>query len=433
MTLKFALRAGAMLLAYGVANAHAAGWYAGYGAQFADYQPVYDSDSNEWDYNSGTAHQLFGGMTFNDTWALELGYSAWGLEADYRFEADEPASEVNEIQSDISVGVRSSYPLLPGLSAELGMGVHQWESEDTYTETDPLSQQIYTDKDDQSEQDFYYSLGVKYHILPTLEAGLDYSKYNVGFENIEAWRLSIAYYFQENASNANTFNPSDFYVRGLVNYNKPNLDKAWTDDFAIEDYAGAAQQEEDTSSVAYNVVGGLQLSERWSAELGYIDLGESGAKATLRHNDNSREEIGKFEREISGFTFGFSVNAGQQEQIPTYFRFGIIDWDQTISRSYYSGDSTRTTDLDGVGVYAGMGVLIPITSQLVMSAEFNRYTHIPSDNGEDVPDDYTDTFGLGVQYHFGAQSQKTHVETGKPGADSVACDPKYKDVYWNCD
>lgn len=453
MKLKYALRAGAMVLAYGIANANAASWYVGYGAEFGEMSPLFEETKDDWKYDSGVGNSFFTGVAFNRHWALEFGYSTWGFESEEKPQPEyltiitedgveeflnpdyTTTPSKDEVENSFSFGMRTSYPLLAGFSAELGMGLHRWTQKQVhYAEYEYWDYEEYdyvetvdVSRKSESDVDFYYFVGAKYRILPTLEAGLEYSKYNMNLDNIDSWRLSIAYYFSERKGAAEILDPKDVYARGLLTYNRAKVADEWAD-FSIiddqgfsEDYDGKV--EEDNSSIGFSALVGFNLSPHWSAEAGYINLGDATLSASVP-DDTSARNVEFYKRNVDGFTYGIALNFSPYSRVSPYLRIGMFDWNQDIDSISDSDGDKESETLDSVGTYLGFGLRFDVTPQLSIITELDRYAYgIDADDNEDIKE-YTNTLAVGAQYRFGVQDRPQQV--ARPKSDMRTYPAKFE-------
>lgn len=415
MKMKCVVQVGVLGLVCGVANANA-GWYAGYGLQIAEIEPVFEYDNQEWDYGSGAAHQLFGGVDLNENLSLELGYTAWDLESNFNSGDEDDQDQPKTLNSSISLGVSASYPIVQNLSAELGVGLHRWNKEETsiYLSSRDLDDNVtnFSETETLDDIDAYYSFGGKYRFMPTLEAGFEYTKYAIGNENVDAWRLSIAYLFDSKPDSKSNLDLRDLYVRGLLTYNRANVDDTWTEDFQLDPtsyvyYDGKLT--EDTNSIGINGLAGFQFSRYLSAEVGYINLGETSVKAAITTDSDETEDFEIYTRDVSAFSYGLAMNFNPTAKVSPYYRIGVIDWDLEYVSNNSPEDEVDSRKLDGVGLYLGVGMKVPVTPQLAVTAEVVRYTYGLNFDGEDEYKDSTDVLGVGLEYRFGVptRSQKT--------------------------
>ncbi len=511
MKLKYALRAGAMVLAYGIANANAASWYVGYGAEFGEMSPLYEETKDDWKYDSGVGNSFFTGIAFNRHWALEFGYSTWGFESEEKPEPEyltvitENGVEEflnpdytatpgkDEVENSFSFGMRTSYPLLAGFSVEWGMGMHRWTQKQVrYSEYEYWDYEEYdfvetaeVSRKSESDVDFYYFAGAKYRILPTLEAGLEYSKYNMNLDNIDSWRLSIAYYFSEKKGGADILDPKDVYTRGLLTYNRAKIADDWADFSVIDDqgFVGdySDKVEEDNSSIGFSALVGFNLSPHWSAEAGYINLGDATLSASVP-DDTSMRDVEFYKRNVDGFTYGIAVNFSPYSRVSPYLRIGMFDWNQDVDSISDTDSDKENETIDSVGTYLGFGLSFDVTPQLSIITELDRYAYgIDADDNEDIKD-YTNTLAVGAQYRFGVKerpqqvtrprndmktypanfessttrSPSTYTEDSRQtseaieardareerqeeeeddtsNSNSVACDPRHKHLFFDCE
>lgn len=136
--------------------------------------------------------------------------------------------------------------------------------------------------------------------------------------------------------------------------------------------AGATSCDDD--DVGFKIFGGFKVNQYFSAELGYVDLGEASASGPG----------GSATAEVDGFQFA-AVGTYPIEQFSLLGKVGFFSWDGEISTT--SGNFSD----DGTDFMFGIGGAFHFTPQLSVRGEWERF---------DVDGDDVDMFSASVVYKF---------------------------------
>ena len=148
---------------------------------------VYSVDSHR------TGYALLVGMTVADHLSAELGYLDLGkveLSFDTTATAIDLARVHPESGSGATLGLRYSYPLASGFSAQARAGLFAWSGDYSTHRGDTK-----VDHDTESHTDFYWGGGVSYALTDRIDVGLEYQRvefthYATGFLNAGVlWRF----------------------------------------------------------------------------------------------------------------------------------------------------------------------------------------------------------------------------------------------------
>ena len=139
----------------------------------------------------------------------------------------------------------------------------------------------------------------------------------------------------------------------------------------------------DDKDTTWAISGGWMFHPMIGAEIGYRDLGETSASATVGANTV------RATAEVDGFLFGAvgRIPVGPIEIAP---RVGLYRWD-VKGKVFLNGAQIDSADDDGTDVYFGVGAQYVITKQFHVGAHWTRF---------DIDGDDVDVFEIKVGFRF---------------------------------
>lgn len=174
-------------------------------------------------------------------------------------------------------------------------------------------------------------------------------------------------------------------------------------DFDVGSAPGISVDETDT---LYGVGIGYSFNDYFSAELGFVDLGEATASTngpisgTLYGSDVTID--GRLTVDANGTFFGIRGDLPVTESIDLFARAGMLHWQSdadisgtiTFDGDTYSGSDSVKLD-DGTDPYLGVGADYSFNDNVSINAQWNRYMLDVVGESLDI-----DTLSLGLTYRF---------------------------------
>ncbi|GGC09116.1 hypothetical protein GCM10011352_39350 [Marinobacterium zhoushanense] len=173
-------------------------------------------------------------------------------------------------------------------------------------------------------------------------------------------------------------------------------------DFDLGSAPGFSVDETDTM---YGIGVGYSFNDYFSAELGYVDLGESTISTNAPISGtvfgSSFSIDGKFAIDATGVFFGVRGDLPVSDSIDLFARAGMLHWQSDAS---FSGTITIDGDTftsgsgeldDGTDPYLGLGASYAFNDNVSVNAQWNRY--MLDMLGEDLD---IDTLSVGLAYRF---------------------------------
>jgi OOP family OmpA-OmpF porin len=132
----------------------------------------------------------------------------------------------------------------------------------------------------------------------------------------------------------------------------------------------------DSSATTWAVGGGYKFNSYWGVEGGYKDLGSvkyTGSSSTSNAKGN-------------GWTYGAFATYPLTNDVDAVAKIGRMAWKGDITYSNHAPASTS-----GTNTYWGVGLDLKVAKQYSFVATYLRY---------DMPTKSTDSYELGVKFHF---------------------------------
>lgn len=207
--------------------------------------------------------------------------------------------------------------------------------------------------------------------------------------------------FAITAAQAETAGSKDLASRNICSDKNHCVGDTWsliagagyaTTRFDNDDVALAAGQlgfdvydiETSTDRFAWKVNLGMSLSERWTAEVGYADMGEvKTAFTTTTAAPEAFFALAKdiHPRTVDGWTVGLDVQFWRFEESYFYARAGLYLWDAEFEsqRVFESETIERDDNAEGVDAYYGLGYRYEINDDWQVGIEWEKYNYDSSD------------------------------------------------------
>ncbi len=243
-------------------------------------------------------------------------------------------------------------------------------------------------------------------------------------------RLSTAAFAIILADGAYAGGYGGFYVGGSIGQSEANLS---SDDLFVDFACNQAAElcEEDNSDNAYEVHGGLQITESIAIELGFIDFGESsinvgfapGSAYTSNGNNSNAAPSNNTSPDVNDPYIRQSTKAitaavvGKKkltDRFSLYGKAGMAAWETKAQLTsippdaYYPEQEVKD---DGFDPFLGVGVEYELTDNMSVRAGYERYFNIGSaesfaGDGNNFPveldtiEQDIDFYSVGVNYSF---------------------------------
>ncbi|KEA63550.1 Outer membrane protein A precursor [Marinobacterium lacunae] len=174
-------------------------------------------------------------------------------------------------------------------------------------------------------------------------------------------------------------------------------------DFDTGSASGISVDETDTM---YGVGMGYSFNDYFSAELGYVDLGETTASTNAPVSGSlygsSVTIDGRISVDATGVFFGVRGDLPVTESVDLFARAGMLHWQSdadfsgtiTIDGDTFSGGASAELD-DGTDPYIGLGASYSFNENVSVNAQWNRYMLDVVDEDLDI-----DTLSIGLAYRF---------------------------------
>ena len=163
------------------------------------------------------------------------------------------------------------------------------------------------------------------------------------------------------------FAESGFYLAGSIG--SASVDEEF-DGFDVND---------DVES--YRLLAGLQFSDAFGIEAGYLDFG------TFEQRLDLGGTTALTELEADGWTLGATLAAPVSEQFSVLGRAGLFVWDADVDVN-----GVRQAVDDDSNPYYGLGARFAVSSNLSLLGDWTRY---------ELDDVDSDVISLGFEYRFG--------------------------------
>ncbi len=215
---------------------------------------------------------------------------------------------------------------------------------------------------------------------------------------------------------------------------------------------------------AFSLSVGYKFDVGIITEIGYLNLGEVSAEETQKQVNSSGtvlfEDIDETILKPSGFTFAVGYELPLSDSISLTGKVGMFIWDldtesdetnidHVTGETDERGDRDKSFSSDGTDLYYGIGAVYKVSEKLQVSAEWSRYQFEFSPEGFDIGYDHdADYFAIGIRYFFGAKTStvssshqskprdgspvKSKESNKKNSSGTLACDEKYKHLFFNC-
>ncbi len=158
---------------------------------------------------------------------------------------------------------------------------------------------------------------------------------------------------------------SGFYVGAGAGYTSVDL---------CDDLRALGATSCDDSDIGFKVFGGFKFNQYFSAEAGYVDLGEATASAPGI----------SLSTEVDGFQIA-AVGSYPIEQFSLLGKVGLYIWDGEVNTTIGNFDD------DGTDIMFGVGGAFHFNPQLSLRGEWERF---------DIDGDDVDMFSASIIYNF---------------------------------
>lgn len=215
---------------------------------------------------------------------------------------------------------------------------------------------------------------------------------------------------------ASSLDSNSFYVSSSIGLTSVSGIKEYSDDDGNDsDEQVVFDTDIVDSGMSFMLVGGYQFYKGFSAELGYLNLGEASLDENAKHlGGASGAVVAEVDEKIVFNASGFVTGAGYVLPINDVFslkgRLGLFLWDLDID---FKQEELVGSDLDvdegsvssdGTDIYFGVGATYRMSNTFELFADWSRYrvSYKPAKKEHDV-----DVFEVGVTYYFGGNNNRS--------------------------
>lgn len=155
------------------------------------------------------------------------------------------------------------------------------------------------------------------------------------------------------------------------------------------------QLSQDDSRSGWHLNVGYDLSDNFSLQLGYVDLGE--VEIALSAEVSEPTEFIDFASEIHpnsavGYTVGAAFHYPINQTISFLARIGILSWDGEFDSVLTDlNQNVASNDISGTDLFFGFGGAYRLTEKAALSIEWEHYK---------LDDEESDFISLNLSHHF---------------------------------
>lgn len=425
-----------LVLLLALSPAAIAGYYLGGGVQQGSLEDAYSNDALD-DAPGGRVHA---GLELSDTLAFEAALEGW----DHSYGAAEDDYQ-ETLRPGLSLAFRARMPVTPRFSVTSSMGVHHWTAR-AYDDTDLLAE-----SSEASGADWFYTLGTRVRLQEAWELGLERYRYNSGdgfgnegVYNLSGFRFTASYFPDGRLQGSGGTGLDQLIVRGGLVTSLQSV----TDEYADDDTSDLTPGVEATL--------GYLLLPTLSFELGYRILGEAqfDVAPDFQYEPGALAGFGLSAARLKGVTAGFAYEAWREDRLALFVRSGVFSW--ALEADYRK--AVNGTQVSAVDPYLGGGFTYQINDRMAFYADYTRYA---ADVAESVVT--VNALSVGVEYLIGESprftasrataegwklgrnrpsidrdddrrsDEATAPDDGGDSDEVTACDPRYRDMFFDCD
>jgi len=154
---------------------------------------------------------------------------------------------------------------------------------------------------------------------------------------------------------------------------------------ACDDISGSC----DETDLGWKIFGGYQFNSNFSAEAGYVDLGETDADTVISGISISAEA------EVTGFFLAGIAAWPINDSFSIYGKLGAIYWDVDTKAS--GGGISVSEDESGTDFLFGIGAQYNFTNNFGVRAEWERFNDV---GNSDTDESDIDLISASLVYGF---------------------------------
>lgn len=422
-----------------------AGYYLGGGVQQGSLEDAYSNDA----LDDAPGGRLHAGLELSDTLAFEAAIEGW----DHAFgDAEDDYEE--SIRPGVSMGFRARMPVTERFSITSSMGAHHWTAR-AYDNSDLVGE-----RGEASGVDWFYTLGTRMRLQDAWEIGLERYRYNngdgfgnEGVYNLSGFRFTASYFPEGRLQGTGGMGLEQVMVRGGLVTSLQSV----TDEYADDDTSDLTPGVEATL--------GYLLLPTLSFELGYRILGEAqfDVAPDFEYEPGALAGFGLSAVRLKGVTAGFAYEAWREDKLALFVRSGVFSW--ALEQEYRK--AVNGTAVSAVDPYIGGGLTYQLNDRLAFYTDYTRYSADVAASTVAV-----NALSVGVEYMIGQSprftASRATAEGWKPwrsrlsegsggagrtvgmpashgsdddaadedsddGGEATACDPRYRDMFFDCD